>query len=136
MRQTQTNRQNEFMCMRETMNKKHAFFRHIGLIVVLVMAFTPFILVSAQDVPREKTLIIGFEGGPAQAPENAGLNATATNSQGVHQVMIESLWILNYQTGESVPWLASGPEQWNSDYTVVDIPIREGVEWNDGEPFT
>jgi peptide/nickel transport system substrate-binding protein len=118
------------------MNKKHAFFRHIGLVVVLVMAFTPFILVSAQDVPREKTLIIGFEGGPAQAPENAGLNATATNSQGVHQVMIESLYVLNYQTGESVPWLASGPEKWNADFTQVDIPLREGVTWNDGEPFT
>jgi len=118
------------------MNKKHAFFRHIGLVVVVLMAFTPFVLAQAQDVPREKTLIIGFEGGPAQAPENAGLNATATNSQGVHQVMIESLYMLNYQTGESMPWLASGPEKWNADYTVVDIPLRKGITWNDGQPFT
>ena len=118
------------------MNKRQRFLQHIGLVVVVLMAFTPFILASAQDVPREKTLIIGFEGGPAQAPENAGLNATATNSQGVHQVMIESLYVLNYQTGESIPWLASGPETWNADFTQVDIPLREGVTWNDGEPFT
>lgn len=30
--------------------------------------------VSTGDIPREKTLIIGFEGGPAAAPEQAGLN--------------------------------------------------------------
>ncbi len=118
------------------MNKNMVLIRRIGLVVVLLMAFTSILLVQAQDVPREKTLIIGFEGGPAQAPENAGLNATAANSQGHHQVMIESLWVLNYQTGESVPWLASGPEVWNEDYTSFDIPIREGVEWNDGTPFT
>jgi peptide/nickel transport system substrate-binding protein len=118
------------------MSKKLILMRQIALIVVLLMAFTSILLVQAQDVPREKTLIIGFEGGPAQAPENAGLNATAVNSQGHHQVMIESLWVLNYQTGESVPWLASGPEVWNEDYTSFDIPIREGVEWNDGTPFT
>jgi len=118
------------------MNKRLVLLRQIVLVVALLIAATSILLVQAQDVPREKTLIIGFEGGPAQAPENAGLNATATNSQGVHQVMIESLYVLNYQTGESMPWLAAGPESWNEDYSVVTIPLREGVEWNDGQPFT
>lgn len=115
------------------MNRKRTF---IGLFLVLLAVFVPIILVQAQDVPREKTLIIGFEGGPAQAPENFGLNATANNSQGVHQLMIESLYVLNYQTGEAMPWLAAGPETWNDDFSVVTIPLREGVTWNDGEPFT
>jgi peptide/nickel transport system substrate-binding protein len=35
-----------------------------------------------------------------------------------------------------MPWLAAGPEQWNEDFTEVVIPIREGVEWSDGTPFT
>lgn len=118
------------------MNKKRTFLPRIGLFLVLLAVFIPIILVQAQDVPREKTLIIGFEGGPAQAPENFGLNATANNSQGVHQVMIESLYNLNYQTGEAIPWLAAGPETWNDDYSVVTIPLREGAEWNDGQPFT
>lgn len=118
------------------MYKKQVLIRRISLIVVFLMTFAPFIVTTAQDVPRENTLIIGFEGGPAQAPENFGLNATALNSQGVHQVMIESLYVLNYQTGEAVPWLAAGPEVWNADYTEFDIPLRAGVEWNDGTPFT
>src|SRR5215813_10409401 len=124
--------------MRKRQNKR-AILPQIGLIVVVLVlligmsARTP---VYAADVPRDKTLIIGFEGGPAQAPENFGLNATANNSQGVHQVMIESLYVLNYQTGKAVPWLAADAEKWNSDYTAFDIPLRKGVTWNDGQPFT
>ncbi len=89
-----------------------------------------------QDVPRENTLIIGFEGGPHAAPEQSGLNPGATNSQGHHQVMIESLYYLNYQTGELIPWLAAGPATWNEDYSEVTITLRDGIKWSDGEPFT
>lgn len=89
-----------------------------------------------QAVPRERTLIIGFEGGPHAAPEQSGLNPGATNSQGHHQVMIESLYYLNYQTGELIPWIAAGPPTWNEDFTEVTITLRDGVKWSDGEPFT
>jgi peptide/nickel transport system substrate-binding protein len=89
-----------------------------------------------QAVPRESTLIIGFEGGPHAAPEQSGLNPGATNSQGHHQVMIESLYYLNYQTGELIPWLAAGPAEWNEDFTEVTIHLREGIKWSDGQPFT
>lgn len=91
----------------------------------------------AGDVPRERTLIIGFEGGAVAAPEVANaLTPGSSVNQGYHQSMIESLYYLNYQTGEAVPWLAAGPEQWNEDFTEAVIPIREGVEWSDGTPFT
>ncbi len=89
-----------------------------------------------QGVTREKTLIIGFEGGPHAAPEQSGLNPGATNSQGHHQVMIESLYYLNYQSGELIPWLAAGPAEWNADFTEVVIKLRQGIKWSDGEPFT
>src|SRR3954467_14158769 len=71
------------------------------------------------DVPREKTLIIGFEGGPSAAPENFGLNPAAGTSQGGHQVMIESPYYLNYETGELVPWLAADQPTFNDDFTQV-----------------
>jgi peptide/nickel transport system substrate-binding protein len=89
-----------------------------------------------ETVPREETLIIGFEGGPHASPEQSGLNPGATNSQGHHQVMIESLYYLNYQTGELIPWLAAGPAEWNDDFTEVIITLRDGIKWSDGEPFT
>jgi len=91
---------------------------------------------TSGDIPREKTLIIGFEGGPAAAPEQAGLNPGSMSSQGHHQVMIESLYYLNYQTGELIPWLAAEQATWNEDFTVVTIPLRDGIKWSDGEPFT
>jgi peptide/nickel transport system substrate-binding protein len=99
-------------------------------------AVAPVVVTGLQAVPRERTLIIGFEGGPHAAPEQAGLNPGATNSQGHHQVMIESLYYLNYQTGELIPWLASEPAEWNDDYTEVVISLRDGIKWSDGQPFT
>jgi peptide/nickel transport system substrate-binding protein len=103
---------------------------------VAAPADTGAVAVSTGDIPREKTLIIGFEGGPHAAPEQSGLNPGATNSQGHHQVMIESLYYLNYQTGELIPWLAAEQATWNEDFTVVTIPLRDGIKWSDGEPFT
>ncbi len=51
------------------------------------------------------------------------------------QVSNEYLWYVNYATGEIIPWLAEYQE-YNDDYTVLTIKIRDGVTWNDGEPFT
>jgi peptide/nickel transport system substrate-binding protein len=91
---------------------------------------------SPAEQERRKTLIIGFEGGPVAAPEVANpYTPGARINQGYHQAMIESLWNLNYSTGELMPWVATGYE-YNEDYTQVDIQLRKGVEWSDGELFT
>ncbi|MBM3189868.1 MAG: twin-arginine translocation signal domain-containing protein, partial [Chloroflexi bacterium] len=75
-------------------------------------------------VPRENTLIIGFEGGPVQAPANANPYAPGTAiNQGYHQLMIESLFYLNYESGEQMPWLAES-FSFNDDYTEVTIKLR------------
>lgn len=87
-------------------------------------------------VPREKTLILGFEGGPVQAPEMANPYVPGLRiNQGYHQLMIESLYYLNYETGQAIPWLAEG-HQYNQDFTEVTIKLRKGVEWADGKPLT
>jgi peptide/nickel transport system substrate-binding protein len=54
---------------------------------------------------------------------------------GLVQIVREYLWYVNYATGELTPWLA---EKWeyNDDYTELRIYLREGVNWNDGAPFT
>jgi len=92
--------------------------------------------VARANVPREKTLIIGFEGGPVQAPEQGNPYVLAARlSQGLHQTVIESLYYLNYENGQVIPWLAESHE-FNGDFTQVDIKLRQGVEWSDGQPFT
>lgn len=35
-----------------------------------------------------------------------------------------------------IPWLAAEQATWNEDFTVVTIPLRDGIKWSDGEPFT
>ena len=116
------------------LTKRNRSLLSVVLLATLMLGLVA--LAQAQDITRENTLIIGFEGGPHAAPEQSGLNPGATNSQGHHQVMIESLYYLNYQTGELIPWIAAGPAEYSDDFTSVDIPLREGVTWSDGEAFT
>lgn len=53
---------------------------------------------------------------------------------GHHQAMIESLFYLNYETGEIMPWLAES-YAFNEDFTELTINLRDGVTWSDGEAF-
>jgi len=71
-----------------------------------------------------------------QAPEQANpFNPNTRINQGYHQLMIESLFYLNYESGKADPWLATSAD-YNKDFTQVDIKVRPGVEWSDGQPFT
>lgn len=90
------------------------------------------------DADRAETLIIGFEGGQIASPDIANPFAPARwpmISAGIHQAVFESLFYLNYETGEMEPWLAESFE-YSDDATQLTITVREGVEWSDGEPFT
>lgn len=90
----------------------------------------------ARQVPRNRTLILGFEGGPVLVPENANPYIPGFRiNQGIHQAMIESLWYLNYEDGKLIPWLAES-YQFNQNSTEVTIKLRRGVAWSDGKPFT
>ena len=54
--------------------------------------------------------------------------------QGFHQVCLEPLLILNYQTGELMPWLAESFTS-NDAMDVWTLKLRDGVTWQDGEAF-
>ncbi|MEI2776540.1 MAG: ABC transporter substrate-binding protein [Tetrasphaera sp.] len=54
--------------------------------------------------------------------------------QGFHQVCLEPLLILNYQTGELMPWLAESFTS-NEAMDVWTLKLRDGVTWQDGEAF-
>jgi ABC-type transport system substrate-binding protein len=49
--------------------------------------------------------------------------------------MIEKLMYQNPETGEWIPWLATGWE-YNANFTELTIHLREGVTWSDGFSFT
>jgi peptide/nickel transport system substrate-binding protein len=108
------------------------------VIALLILALVAVNAASAQttEVPREETLIIGWEGSSEIAsPQNFNPYANgAPNFNNGIQMMVESLFYLNYETGEMMPWLAMGYE-YNGDFTQVDISLRDGVTWSDGEAF-
>ena len=59
--------------------------------------------------------------GPARWPTSCGI--------------YEPLFIYNTMTGEHVPWLASN-YKWEPGNSVLQMTIRSGVNWSDGEPFS
>ncbi len=96
--------------------------------------------VSAQgdigEVPREATVIIENEFGRVAVPDNMNpYIAGQYLDWGMWQATQESLFYLNYETGELMPWQASG-YSFNDDKSEVTINIRDGVKWADGAPFT
>ena len=100
----------------------------------MVIALAGF--ASAQDVAREDTVIFDLDR-TIQDPGNFNWMTDGTGirrMQGAHQVMWEPLFILNYNTGELEPWIATGFET-NADSTEFTITLREGVTWSDGEAF-
>jgi peptide/nickel transport system substrate-binding protein len=111
--------------------------KRFPLILVLVLLIglvgTPAI---AQDDARTSTVIFDIGGGRVPNPEswNPYLPG-AREDMGLHQAMMEPLFILNYETGEIMPWLAAGYEQ-NETADVWTITLREGIMWSDGVPMT
>ena len=85
---------------------------------------------------RAKTLIMDIDGGRLQDPEGVWNPYVPGNrrDQGFHQVCLEPLMILNYQTGEFEPWLAESFTS-NDTLDVWTLKLREGVTWQDGEAF-
>jgi len=105
------------------------------LLVVLLAAFGA-VAIAQDDVAREDTLIFDFDR-TVTDPENYNPYTPAGNTNrgnGAHQAMWEPLFILNYESGEIDPWLATSFEA-NDTLDVWTLNLREGVTWSDGEAF-
>lgn len=110
----------------------------LGILVFAVILMLGNVAAFAQaEIPRERTLIIGFEGGPSIGAEvmNPFIPQGHNTARGMHQTMMEHLFYLNYETGEIIPWLGTGYEI-SDDAMEITISLREGVTWSDGEAFT
>jgi peptide/nickel transport system substrate-binding protein len=90
---------------------------------------------STEDVPREETVIFDIDQASISSPFNLNPYLPVNNRNvGLHQSLMEPLFILNYETGEIEPWLGVEMEP-NDDLTVWTLTLREGVKWQDGEDF-
>jgi peptide/nickel transport system substrate-binding protein len=88
-------------------------------------------------LPRNQTLIAGILTGRIGAPSNFNeWVGWKWRDRGMQNLANEPLWSVDFATGEIVNGLAAGDPVYNDDFTQVEIPLREGVAWDDGTPFT
>lgn len=88
----------------------------------------------APDQARAETLNIAM-GGPIDNPDNMNIYTNWDRGSGLHNLAYEYFFYQNLQTGEFIPWLATGYE-YSPDFTSLTVKLRDGVTWNDGVPFT
>lgn len=88
-------------------------------------------------LPREQTLIVGQLTGRIGSPGNFNeWVGWKWRDRGMQNLANEPLWSVDFATGEIIAGLAAGDPVYNEDFTQVEIPLREGVAWDDGTPFT
>src|ERR1700704_1590807 len=107
-------------------------------LALLVLTTMPVSAATPSDQAasdRASTLKIAI-GNRVQDPTNMNLYApgVSRSDTGLHQIVYEYFFYNNLQTGEFIPWLAES-FQYNADYTAMDVKLRGGVTWNDGQPF-
>ena len=88
------------------------------------------------QAPRQDTVIFDIDGGKVADPTQWNPFVPGNRrDHGFHQVVMEPLFILNYETGEIEPWLGESFTP-NDTQDVWTLKIRDGVTWSDGEPYT
>ncbi len=100
-------------------------------------------IVSAQDAslpgtfPRSETLIARILTGRVGTPDNFNQwVGWKWQDRGIQNLADEPLWSVDFATGNIINGLADGDPTYNEDFTSLTVPLRQGVAWSDGEPFT
>jgi peptide/nickel transport system substrate-binding protein len=110
-----------------------ALLATVALLLTLVPAASAAPDNQAADRASVLKIAIGHQ---IQDPTNLNIYAPSVSRSdtGIHQLVYEYFFYYNLQTGEFVPWLAEN-YKYNADFTALDVKLRDGVTWNDGEPF-
>src|SRR5579859_4205997 len=94
-----------------------------------------------KDVARKDTLVVsGFGPGLSEIVDPQNMNPYSLGGLGrvrdiLNKTIFEFLYLYNHNTGEQIPWLATNYTT-APDGMSVDVTLRNGVEWSDGQPFT
>jgi len=85
--------------------------------------------------PREETLIVNRGGAMVFDRWNPFIPDGLASFDAFNVYMCEYLWHIQYATGEVIYWLITGWD-YSDDFKTFILHVRDGVTWNDGEPFT
>lgn len=105
----------------------------VAAVAALSLAGCSIQIKSAPDpsIPKDTMLVAADNGSPLF---ERNFNPYLANKRVAAFYMYEPLVILDNVTGEEHPWLATGYEL--PDPSTIVFTIRDGVTWQDGEPFT
>jgi peptide/nickel transport system substrate-binding protein len=113
--------------------------KHWCLALAVAVALSlPLVGVSQlADLPRSETLIMSILTGRVGTPGNFNeWVGWKWRDRGMQNLANEPLWSIDFATGEIINGLAAGDPVYDSNFFHVEIPLREGVTWSDGTPFT
>ena len=93
------------------------------------------------ELPRNETVIIEVPPGISTNPDcfNVWVACGGDDSIGIHTNMMDTFWFIDPNAGlDGVIHnsLATGPPEYNEDFTEMIVHLREGVYWSDGVEFT
>jgi peptide/nickel transport system substrate-binding protein len=91
-----------------------------------------------KDVARKDTMY--YSGGINEITNPQNFNVYAVGGLGnvrgiLDRTVFEFLYLYNHNDGSEIPWLAESYKV-AADFKSVDVTIRKGVAWSDGQPFT
>jgi peptide/nickel transport system substrate-binding protein len=88
---------------------------------------------STEELERRQTLIFVAESDEDILHNNWNIfKLTKALGGGFRNILVEPLFILNYESGEIMPWLATDYSEDGKEWTIT---LREGITWSDGEAF-
>lgn len=111
----------------------------LGLVPIPEALIKPNEALAAQAgaFPREETLIARILTGRVGTPDNFNhWVGWKWQDRGMQNLADEPLWSVDFATGKIINGSAAGDPTYNEDFTSLTVPLREGVAWSDGEPFT
>jgi len=109
------------------------------LVILLMVAnlFSVAGIAQLADLPRNETLIAAMLTGRVGTPGNFNeWVGWKWRDRGMQNLANEPLWSVDFATGEIINGLAAGDPVYESNFYHMEIPLREGITWSDGTPFT
>ena len=107
-------------------------------LVVAIALLVPMVgFAQLADLPRSETLIVSIlTGRSVPADDFNEWVGWKWRDRGMQNLANEPLWSVDFATGEIINGLAAGDPVYDSNFFHLEIPLRQGVAWADGEPFT
>ncbi len=87
--------------------------------------------------PRRETVIVRQLTGRVGTPDNFNQwVGWKWQDRGIQNLADEPFWSVDFATGNIINGSADGDAQYNAEFTECTVPLRKGVAWSDGQPFT